>query len=72
LQRGTTFYRNVAPSPDGRFFAATFTYDLGFHFWQALLHSHPERLQLLDAKGTPVSEIAASWRYGNADADWRR
>ena len=72
VQRGTTYYRNVAPSPDGRYFAATFTYDLGFHFWQALQHSHPERLQLLDAKGALVSEIAGSWRYGNADADWHR
>jgi Tol biopolymer transport system component len=72
LQRGTTYYRSVAPSPDGRFLAATFTYDLGFHFWQALQHSHPERLQLLDARGALVAEIAGSWRYGNASADWHR
>jgi Tol biopolymer transport system component len=72
IQRGTTYYRSVAPSADGRFLVATFTYDLGFHFWQALQHSHPERLQLLDGKGTLVAEIASSWRYGNAGADWRR
>jgi Tol biopolymer transport system component len=72
LQRGTAYYRSVVPSPDGRFLAATFTYDLGFDLWHALRHSHPERLLLLDARGAPVAEMANSWRYSNHSADWKR
>lgn len=72
LQRGTTFYRTVAPSPDARFLAATFTYDLSFHSWQAFQLEHREQLRLLDVHGTPLADLADSWRYANHTADWGR
>lgn len=72
LQRGTAFYRTVAPSPDGRFLAATFTYDLGFHSWQALQPSHQEQLRLLDVHGAQLSDFGSLWRSANHSADWGR
>jgi Tol biopolymer transport system component len=72
LQHGTAFYRTVAPSPDARFLAATFTYDLGFHSWQAFELKHQEQLRLLDVHGTPLADLAGSWRYANHTADWGR
>jgi Tol biopolymer transport system component len=71
LQRGSTFYRSVVPSPDGRFLAATFTFDLSFHLWDTMRFSQKEELRLLDLRGERVADLAASWRYANHTADWR-
>jgi Tol biopolymer transport system component len=72
LHKGSTFYRSIAPSPDGRFLAATFTFDLGFQAWEALKLRQREDLRLLDRSGTPVAELAGSWRHANHSADWGR
>jgi len=72
LQTGSVFYRTAVPSPDGRYLAATFTFDLGFRFWTALGFAHREELRLLDLRGTPVAELEGSWRHGNHTAAWAR
>jgi hypothetical protein len=72
LASGTTYYRTVAPSPDGRYLAATFTFDLAFHPLDALKLRQREELRLLDRHGVRLVELAGSWRYANHTADWGR
>jgi Tol biopolymer transport system component len=50
LGEGTVFYRSFAPSPDGRYLAATFAFDLAFRPRDALLKKAGE-VRLLDARG---------------------
>jgi Tol biopolymer transport system component len=69
LSQGSVFYRNVAPSPDGRYLAATFTFDLGFHPLDAL-RGRSEELRLLDASGRELGVLARSWRRGNHSPAW--
>jgi Tol biopolymer transport system component len=70
LREGYVYYRTLAPSPDGRFFAVTFTYDLGFHPADALKLRQTEEVRLLDAQGQPLATLARSWRYANMSPDW--
>lgn len=72
LHTGSTFYRTAVPSPDGRYLAATFTFDLAFDPWAALGLPQREELHLVDLRGARVAEVAASWRHANHTADWRR
>jgi hypothetical protein len=72
LAEGPVFYRTVAPSPDGRFLAATFTYDLAFRPLEALLSSHGEQVHLLDASGRPLATLEGSWRHADHSPDWSR
>jgi len=69
LSQGSVFYRSVAPSPDGRYLAATFTFDLGFHPLDALL-GQAEELRLLDARGRELGVLERSWRSTNHSAAW--
>lgn len=69
LSQGSVFYRNVAPSPDGRYLAATFTFDLGFHPLDAL-RGRTEELHLLDAHGRELGVLARSWRRTNHSPAW--
>ena len=72
LWQGPIYYRTITPSPDGRFFAATFTYDLGFHPSDALKLRKTEEVRLLDAQGRPLAILARSGRYPNHSPDWGR
>jgi len=72
LATGTEYYRTVAPSPDGRYLAATFAFDLAFHPLEALKLQQRDELRLLDRQGTRLAELAGSWRYANHTADWGR
>jgi tricorn protease-like protein len=72
LSQGSTYYRTVRPSPDGRFFAATYTFDLGFHLGEALRLRPTEEVHLLDAAGRPAAVLARSWRQANHSPDWGR
>lgn len=68
---GTTFYRGLAPSPDGRFFAATYAYDLRFDPLEALLRArHAEELRLLDASGAEIAPLLRSWQIAYRSAQW--
>jgi Tol biopolymer transport system component len=72
LVEGGAFYRTIAPSPDGRFFAATLTWDAGFRPLDALLGAPPEQVRLLDASGREVASLEASRRHANHSPDWGR
>lgn len=69
LCEGSVFYSDVAASPDGRYLAATFRYDLGFHPIEAL-RQQSEEIHLLDATGRRLGVLARTWRSGNHSPDW--
>lgn len=72
LWQGPIYYRTITPSPDGRFLAATFTYDLAFHPRDALKLRQTEELRLLDEHGRPLAILERSGRYHNHSPDWGR
>jgi Tol biopolymer transport system component len=72
LTEGGAFYRTIAPSPDGRFFAATLTWDAGLRPLDVLLGAPPEQVRLLDASGREVARLEASRRHANHSPDWGR
>jgi Tol biopolymer transport system component len=56
LGLGSVFYRSAAPSPDGRYLAAAFAFDLAFRPRDALLSKAGE-VRLLDAAGGFVTVL---------------
>jgi Tol biopolymer transport system component len=70
LEEGEAFHRTVAPSPDGRFLAATLTWDAGFRPLDALLGAQREEVVLLDASGRALAPLEASRRHANHSPDW--
>jgi Tol biopolymer transport system component len=72
LLEGGTYYRTIAPSPDGRFLAATLTWDAGFRPLDALLGAEREETVLLDASGRRIAHLEASRRHANHSPDWGR
>jgi hypothetical protein len=70
LFEGTTFYRTLTPSPDGRFFAATFSFDLRFHPLEALRPKHVEDIRLLDGRGQELVPLLRSWRVAYRSPQW--
>jgi Tol biopolymer transport system component len=70
LWQGAIYYRTIAPSPDGRFFAATFTYDLDFHPAEALKLRQTEEVRLLDERGSSLAVLERSARHQNHSPDW--
>jgi Tol biopolymer transport system component len=72
LSEGSVCYRSLAPSPDGKFLAATFVFDMGFHPVDALRQRQTEEVRLLDGVGTPVGVLAASPRDSNHSPSWGR
>jgi len=72
LAEGGAFYRTIAPTPDGRFLAATLSWDAGFHPLDALLGGQKEQVVLLDARGAPVVPLEASRRHANHSPAWGR
>ena len=69
LCEGSVFYSDVAASPDGRYLAATFSYDLAFDPLEAL-RRQSEEVHLLDASGRKLGVLARTWRSGNHSPDW--
>lgn len=72
LSPGTAYYRAAAPSPDGRYLAADFSYDLAFHPSEALRPRKAGEVRLLDAQGRPLGPLARSWRDSSHSPDWGR
>jgi Tol biopolymer transport system component len=70
VAQGTTYYRTLTPSPDGRFFAATFTFDLRFHPIDALRPRHVEEIHLLDAQGAFVAPLVREFSASNHSPQW--
>jgi Tol biopolymer transport system component len=72
LADGGAFYRTIAPSPDGRFLAATLTWDAGFRPLDALFGAPREQVRLLDGSGRDVGGLEVSQRHANHSPDWGR
>jgi len=72
LSVGTTYYRNLTPSPDGRYFAATFAFDLRFHPIDALRPRHVEAIHLLDARGNFLAPLVQAFGDSNHSPEWAR
>jgi Tol biopolymer transport system component len=72
LTDGTVCYRTLSPSPDGRFLAATYAFDLGFHPADALKRRQTEEVRLLDARGAPLAILASSGSHSNHSPTWGR
>jgi len=70
LSQGTIEYNDVAPSPDGRFLAATFVLDLRFRLRELLKLRPTREIHLLDASGRPLGILARAWWYSNHSPDW--
>lgn len=72
LSEGSTYYRNVSASPDGRYLIATFTFDLGFRPAEVLTRRRNEELRLLDARGRFLRSLSEGWRSSSHSATWGR
>jgi len=72
LTEGDTYYRTIAPSPDGRFLAATFSWDLRLRPLATLFGGRREEVRLLDAGGREVAVLESSWRHAYHSPDWGR
>ncbi|HEY6553615.1 MAG TPA: hypothetical protein VI669_09675 [Vicinamibacteria bacterium] len=72
LSRGTALYASASPSPDGRYLAASFSYDLEFHPAEAFRTRKTQEVRLLDAQGRLLAPLAASWSVSNHSPDWGR
>ena len=72
LVDGTVCYRSLAPSPDGRFLAATYAFDLGFHPADALRSRQTQEVRLLDARGASLAVLASSASHSNHSPAWGR
>jgi len=72
LWQGSIYYRTIVPSPDGRYFAVTFTYDLAFHPADAFKRRQTEEVRLLDQRGQPVAILERSGSFVNHSPDWGR
>jgi Tol biopolymer transport system component len=72
LADGGAFYRTLAPAPDGRFLAATLTWDAGLRPLAALFGSQKEEVRLLDASGRDMAPLEASGGHANHSPDWGR
>jgi Tol biopolymer transport system component len=70
--QGTTYYRTLTPSPDGRYFAATFAFDLAFHPSDALRPRHVEDIRLLDARGVELAPMVREFGASNDSPQWGR
>jgi Tol biopolymer transport system component len=65
LAQGTAYYRTIAPSPDGRYMAAS----LAFRTDTLSLRQN-EQVVLLDARGAPLGPLAQSWRTATHSPHW--
>jgi len=72
LAEGGAFYRTIAPTPDGRFLAATLTWDAAFDPLDALLGGPREEVVLLDGAGARVARLEGSRRHASHSPAWGR
>ena len=72
LAEGGVFYRTVVPSPDGRFLAATRSWDGALSPLAVFLGGPKEEVRVLEASGRELGRLAASRRHANHSPDWGR
>jgi Tol biopolymer transport system component len=70
VSEGSAYYRSLSPSPDGRYFAATLAFDLGFRPADLLRLRATEAVRLLDARGRTVGELPHAWGQANHSPSW--
>jgi Tol biopolymer transport system component len=70
LYEGSIYYSDLSPSPDGAYFAATFSYDLAFHPMQALHLRKGGEIHLLRFDGRQAGVLVRSTRHANHSPDW--
>jgi Tol biopolymer transport system component len=67
LSQGTAYYRTLVASPDGRYLAATFSYES-----DALRFRQREEVRLLDARGQPLGTLVKASGNGTHSPHWGR
>jgi Tol biopolymer transport system component len=72
LSEGTAYYRSITASPDGRYLAATLTYDLAFRPQDAFRPRKTEEIHLLDERGRFVAVLDRSSRHSSHSPEWGR
>jgi len=72
LCEGSIYYEDVAPSPDGRFLAATFGFDLSFTLRDALRPRNSREIRVIDDEGRARGTLVASWRNAYHSPCWLR
>ena len=70
LSEGQAYYHGLAPSPDGRWFAAGLGFDLGFRPLDALRLGPSGVVRILDEQGRVAGELAPPWRRSNHSPTW--
>jgi Tol biopolymer transport system component len=70
LVEGVVVYRTLAPSPDGRFLAATFSHDLALRPLRAFLPRQTEEVRLLGIDGHEWATLEGSPWYTSHSPDW--
>jgi hypothetical protein len=68
LWEGTVYYRHLTPSPDGRYLAATFAFDVGSDPTRLL--QLREELRLLSDMGEPLGVLERSPLHEYHSAAW--
>lgn len=71
LVEGAEFYRTLAPSPDGRFLAATRSWG-GTGLLAAFVSGRREQIILLDATGRELAQLEGGRRHASHSPDWGR
>jgi Tol biopolymer transport system component len=72
LEQGDTYFRTLAPSPDGRFLAATFSWDLSLRPLATFFAGRREQVRLLSASGRELATLEGSWWHAYHSPDWGR
>jgi Tol biopolymer transport system component len=70
LYEGAAYYDTLAPSPDGRWLAASLAFDLGFRPLDALRLGPSGVVRILDEQGRVAGELAPPWRRYNHSPTW--
>lgn len=70
LWTGRIRFRGVSPSPDGRFLAASFGYDLQFHLAETVGLRHDGDIQLRSRDGLFLARLAGGLREKAHSPDW--
>ena len=72
LVEGGVFYRTISPSRDGKFLAATRSWDSGLPSLAVLLGGPKEDVRVLDASGRERFRLEGSRSHTNHSPDWGR
>jgi Tol biopolymer transport system component len=72
LVEGSVVYRTLAPSPEGRFLAVTFSHDLTLRPLRAFLPWQTEEVRLVGIEGRELATLESSIWHTSHSPDWGR